>query len=196
MTESTNAGEVRVVRGRALIRVVWAMLALMVVSSASAQPVRREVLSDVEAASRGDGFRLTVKFALPVSYLSHVPMDTGDTILIHIKPIVLDAAGSSGLSHREALAPPPEAPDYLTDIVYDGEDECSRYLVLHFSRKVSFRVSQGGDMRSLVIDIRPAGAQGSSPNDEKSPAAPAEEGHTSPGSKPGRARQHPGPYRG
>jgi len=146
------------VSGRGLFRVVWAVLALAVASAGWAQPVRREVLSDAEVAARADGFRLTVQFAMPVDYLSHVPLESGDTILIHIKPIVFDAKGDPGLSHREALRPPPEAPDYLTDIVYDGEDQCSRYLILHFSRKVRFRITPGGDLRSVLIDFQPAGA--------------------------------------
>lgn len=179
-----------------LARAAWAVLALVVVSSAAAQPVRREVLSDVEVAPHGEGVRLTVKFALPVSYLSHVPMERGDTLLIHIKPIVLDAVGSSGLSHREALAPPPDAPDYLTDIVYDGEDECSRYLVLHFSRKVGFKVIQGGDMRSVVVDIQATDTEGAPADDKNSPAGPENENGKIPGAKPARARQHPGPARG
>lgn len=159
--------------GRVLFRLVWAVMTFAMIASAAAQPVRREVLSDAEVTARGGGFRLSVQFAMPVEYLSHVPLDSGDTILIHIKPIVFDVKGDPGLSHREALRPPPEAPDYLTDIVYDGEDQCSRYLILHFSRKVRFHITSGADLRSVLVDFQPASS--SQGHDAKFPRLPTDQ---------------------
>ena len=150
--------------GRALFLAVWAVFALAVASVGWAQPVRREVMNDAQVVAQADGFRLTVQFAMPVDYLSHVPLDSGDTILIHIKPIVFDVKDDPGLSHREALRPPPGSPDYLTDIVYDGEDECSRYLILHFSRKVHFRIQSGNDLRSVLVDFQALDAARGAPN--------------------------------
>ena len=125
---------------------------LSMAPSALAQPVVREVLDyvDVERSERAVAIRVFFRF--PVSYQRHFPFESGDTLLIHVAPTVFEKE-EKDVPTREALRPPDDPDVPLTDIVYDARTLWSPYLMLHFSRRVDFRVRQGSDPRSIVIEL-------------------------------------------
>lgn len=154
----------------------WARLcalAALFSAAVAAQPVRRDVLESAEAVRKDDLIILTIHFALPVNYLGHFPATSGKLLLLQLRPIVFEAPNAvGGVDHREALRVPPEAAPLLEDIVYHGEDAPARYLMLYFSRKVTFEVMPGRDLRSVVIAFGEVEADS---NGAAGPKAPPEQ---------------------
>jgi hypothetical protein len=131
---------------------------------ASGQPITRDVLDSADVARDADGATiLTIQFRFPVNYVSHFPTASGETLAINVRPAVMGHAETDVPRRREALRPPRLAGVPLTDIVYDEEALWSPYLFLHFGTPVSFRVRQGRDGRSVVIEFPPTQATASPP---------------------------------
>lgn len=142
---------------RRLVAVVLIVAAAWLASQqrVRAQPVTREVLDDAEVSHRDDGSTtLVVSFRFPVNYLSHFPLTVGETVAISIRLTSFEKEPAQSVPRRrEALRPPRDAGIPLTDIVYDEEALWSPYLILHFSEPVEFRVSEGRDARSIVVEF-------------------------------------------
>jgi hypothetical protein len=158
-------------RTRRIAAALYTMMLLTLPRSTLAQPVVREVLDyvDVERSDRAVAIR--VYFRFPVNYVRHFPFESGDTLLIHVTPTIFEER-QKDTPGREVLRPPDDPDVPLTDIVYDTRTLWSPYLMLHFSRRVDFRVRQGSDFRSIIVEL-PLPPQ---PNPSPSPSNHEEHG--------------------
>jgi hypothetical protein len=138
-------------RGTALLFVLAALFATP--PGAAAQPVVRNILDHAELTRSERGAALRVYFRFPVHYVRHFPYESGETLLIQVTPEILGAPEGKAPGHREALRPPDDPDIPLTDIVFDNRTLWSPYLILHFSRRVDFRVSPGPDFRSVIVEF-------------------------------------------
>jgi hypothetical protein len=138
---------------RRFLTLLWMTGLLSWPQPSRSQPVVRDVLDRVDVERREGSVEVHIHFRFPVNYVRHFPFESGDTLLIHVSPTIFERREDDS-PHREALRPPddPEVP--LTDIVYDERTLWSPYLMLHFSRRVDFRVRQGRDFRSIVVELR------------------------------------------
>jgi hypothetical protein len=148
-----------------LLLPLMAMLGSASWTPAAAQPVVRDMLDRVEVERREGTVAMHVHFRFPARYARHFPYESGDTLLIQVTPTVLEPGRGNAPRPREALRPPNDPDVPVTDIVFDERTLWSPYLILHFSRRVHFRVSQGSDFRSVIIELplAPAPPPGTSP---------------------------------
>jgi len=112
------------------------------------------VLDSLEFQRRGEAWELQVVFTTRVRYLRHAPLSRGDTIQIQIDPLALNFRDLPLLSSREALHARPGTPVPLLDVTYEGNRAAEKFLVVHFSRPVSYEVRPGADFRSILITVR------------------------------------------
>jgi hypothetical protein len=130
---------------------IWVMLAPCA-GTVAAQPVERDVLDHVEVERTAHALAVHIYFRFPINYVRHFPFESGDTLLIHVTPTFLEKREKNS-AHREALRPPNDPDVPITDIVYDDRTLWDPYLMLHFSRQVDFRVRQGSDFRSIIVEF-------------------------------------------
>lgn len=135
--------------------VAWALL--LAAAPASAQPVGGQILDRVAIRHEGECFHIAVVFTLPMRYVSHFPLKRGDEVRIEIRPVVTGSADRGALESREAAMPRVVDGLPLIDVVYEGDIPGGPFLRLHFDEVVDYRVRQGGDFRSIVIDVSPPG---------------------------------------
>lgn len=121
--------------------------------SLSAQPVSIGVLDDVEITRTDDGYIIESLFTCPVRYITHFPHAEGDEINIRIDPVPLCDPDSTAGSGRGSISPRSETENSLYEVVYDGDILGGPFLTLFFKESVKFRVSQGEDYRSIVVDV-------------------------------------------
>jgi len=114
------------------------------------------LLEALELREHDEVFDVSIRFTTPIRYLRHAPSDGGDTIQIQVAPVSLDPGDAPFLARRETLAAPPGWPVPLVEVVYEGNRSDGRYLVVRFSRDVSFDVHPGRDFRSIVVTVTPS----------------------------------------
>ncbi len=131
-----------------------AVLALIaMIAAAQAQPVADRILAGVSYAEEGGCTLVRVGLNLPVRYIGHFPLASGDELRIRLQPLALSPADEVGLAGRESLRPPVNLRAAIARILYEGDDPAGPSLTLFFRHPVAFRVAQGGDSRSVIIAV-------------------------------------------
>lgn len=132
---------------------LWAAcLASVVVPGAlRADTVRDQILSDAEFFSTSGCQILRVGFNYPTRKVAHFPYERGDEIRIELEALSVDAEGAVESRRRESLNPPLESEALVSGIAYEGNAVPRPFLRITLRRVSTFKVSQGGDFRSIVI---------------------------------------------
>jgi hypothetical protein len=134
--------------------VAWLVVALLAPLRSLAATTPQRVLEAVEMRDNNEDVDVIVRFMTPVRYLRHAPASSGNLLQIQVDPVSLAPRTTSLLAGSETLAAPRDSPVPLLEVAYEGGRPDGRYLVLRFSRTVSFEVRQGSDFRSLIISVR------------------------------------------
>ena len=136
----------------------WCMLTvlsvLLVAPSVRAQAVRVRILDKLEVQEiqdEGGAWLLRVRFAIPVRYVRHSPLERGDLLVIDLAPLAVPDDDLVPALRRESLNVPASSNLGLSELSYEG-DGLAPSLVLRFEGERAFQVRQGADFRS--IDIR------------------------------------------
>ena len=96
---------------------------------------------------------INVGFNLPIRYLKHFPLDSGDELRIRFVPIAISQDDLEALFKREAVRPAPSDLAQLLEVVYEGDVVGGLRLTLLFGHPVQYRVSQGSDFRSVSVAV-------------------------------------------
>lgn len=138
-----------------LIRYTFVIFTLfiMLFGPLSAQPVSVGVFDDVRITKTDEGYVVESLFTCPVRYISHFPHTEGDEINIKIDPVPLCDPNSNAEAGRGSIRPRSEIKTGLYEVIYDGDINGGPFLTLFFKDAVKFRVSQGEDYRSIVVDV-------------------------------------------
>lgn len=127
---------------------------LAIVPPTWAQPVTNQVIDRVSVKPQGTCFLVTVRFNLPMQYLSHFPLESGDELRIRLNPVINGTGNQESINTRESSRPRTVDGLPLESVTYEGETP-EPYLSVQFTHPVSYTVSQGKDFRSILILLRP-----------------------------------------
>ena len=128
-------------------------LAIAPASPAAAQPVTERILSDAVLAAEPDCAQLTIRFNLPVRYLSHFPYESGRELCVRVRPLAFGANETAFRFRRESLRPPASEWVAIARIEYEGDAVNGACVTVNFQEPAYYRVGQGADYRSIVIAI-------------------------------------------
>lgn len=132
----------------------------------STRLMAERVILDTLTTAQEDGCgTIRVAFNFPVQYIKHFPYSSGNDLRIKLKPIITDPADQKALFTRETIQLPPGSLSELKEVSYEGNVEGGPFLSIWFQNRVNFKVSQGKDFRSFVINV--------SGVDDKRPCPPA-----------------------
>jgi len=112
-----------------------------------------ELLKDVLFKDRGSAVEITVKLAVPFSYVKHFPSKRGKIIQLQIG---VDKKKNKDvkLKTKEILRPPEDSLISVRDVIYEGNVRGGPYLVLRFHDIVSFSIDRVKDSKSIKILIK------------------------------------------
>lgn len=132
------------------------------------QPARSQwepVLGDVTINTAPACTTIRIGFQIPVLYLRHFPYESGETLLVFVKPLGSSPRDMEPQLPRETALIPPGKFHALRDIVLEGDAPGGPYLEILFTQKLSYEVRQGRDYRSIEIYLPSPGASESCPPD-------------------------------
>jgi len=111
-----------------------------------------QILDDFSVEEGGENPILTLHFTVPISYSRHAPKTAGDTLQLWFSPNPAGGANPT-LPDRETAkwTPSPEVP--LTELSYDQSPGGGARLTLRFHKELRYRVTPGGDFRSISIEL-------------------------------------------
>lgn len=132
------------------------------------QPTRAQwdpVVGDVAITTAPGCATIRIAFEIPVIYLRHFPHESGETLLVFVRPVGSNPRNPElGLPRQTASIPPSEFAA-LRDIVFEGDAPGGPYLSILFTHELSYEVSQGRDYRSIVVHVRSPGASAPCPTE-------------------------------
>lgn len=138
---------------RSAIKWGIAMLLLAIGDGLVAQPAGNRIIEDAVLDQAGTCGIVTIRFALPMQYLSHFPAETGKELRIQLRPLGIRPSDMPALGHNE-----PIRVNDLASLVpvqyfdYEGQyNPNAPSIYMTFERPVHFRVRPGDDFRSLHI---------------------------------------------
>lgn len=113
-----------------------------------------QMVADVLITSEQDGKVVDIGFNGPIRYLGHFPEDQGDILQVKFRSIaysgdkdnysLVDKLRLQGVGEKE----------YIEDIRYEGNVPGGPFLIVRFSKPVSFAVNEGGGLKSLHIHYK------------------------------------------
>jgi len=135
--------------------ILFAALVLFIAAeNHSAPPVRDKVLEEVEVLKNDGQSVIEVQFSFPLRYRSHFPQQSGEELRIRLFPVRIPSSDLNAAFQREGVVPRHAEHVALDEVIYEGDSEGGPYLILNFTRPVSYEVIPGSDFRSMSIVVR------------------------------------------
>ena len=134
--------------------ILFGALVLFVASeNQSAPPVRDKVLEHVEVLRNDRQSVIEVQFSFPLRYRSHFPQQSGEELRISLTPVRVPTSDINAAFKREGVVPRHAEDVALDEVIYEGDSEGGPYLILHFTRPISYEVIPGSDYRSVSVVV-------------------------------------------
>lgn len=130
-----------------------AALWILCSSQVLAQPVSIGVFERVEVDAVKDGYVIRNYFTCPLRYISHYPYSEGDELSIRIEPVPLCPSDFESVKVRGSVKPRTNITKDIVEVVYEGDNHEGPSLIIYFEQPVKFSVSQGGDYRSIDVNV-------------------------------------------
>ena len=85
---------------------------------------------------------------------SHFPPHSGEELRIRLFPVRIPPSDINAAFRREGVVPRHAEDVAVDEVIYEGDSEGGPYLILYFTRPVSYEVIPGSDYRSMNILVR------------------------------------------
>ncbi len=140
---------------KTLPAILFTLMVLFAVSeNHSAPPARDKVLEEVEVLENDGHFIIDVHFAFPLRYRSHFPAERGEELRIRLLPVRIPPSDINAAFEREGVVPRGAEAAAIDQVAYEGDSEGGPYLIVSFTKMVSYEVIPGSDYRSMTIVSR------------------------------------------
>jgi len=124
---------------------------LLFTNTVQAQQVATEILDDVVITRTDYNAVIKVLFKRPLTYLSHSPANTGNTINVRVN--LLGDFSRSRLNPIENESININSDTGLTEVIFEKIGNSSNSITFYFHKPVSYNVIQSSDQRSLSIVV-------------------------------------------
>ncbi|MDH3505941.1 MAG: SPOR domain-containing protein [Gammaproteobacteria bacterium] len=132
------------------------LAALALSASATAPYAQERFVEDIQV-SRTDGrAQIIVDLACPMRFLADTQAQTGVIVEIRVAPF--DSCRQLGLGSgiaSEAYRPLGGQLANLTEVEYESLGLGDNFLFFRFDQPVSYRISQRGDLRQIILELNP-----------------------------------------
>ncbi len=142
---------------RSAIRSGIAICLLALAGALAAQPAGNRIIEDAWLDRAGACGWVTIRFALPMQYVSHFPPERGDELRIQLKPLGINRNDMPALGHNEPIRVADL--DRLIPVQrldYEGQyNPNAPSITMTFEAPAYFSVQSGADFRSIRILLSP-----------------------------------------
>jgi hypothetical protein len=115
-------------------------------------------IDEVKIKTLPDGYQVAVNFLFAIQYQSHAPNNPAKELYVQLKTIdfrTLTTQEIDSLRERLTFGPDPTSNIPLQEITFEGGDPERPQMTFHFTEEVECDVRSSGDLRSLVIKVKP-----------------------------------------
>lgn len=141
-----------------LVAAGFGLAAILILLGSPSRAQWDPVISDVAITESAGCTAIQIGFEIPVIYLRHFPYQSGEMLLVMLRPIGSNPRNPGPELRRETASIPPSGFTALRDIVLEGDAPGGPYLTILFTHELSYEVRQGRDYRSIVVYVSPSGA--------------------------------------
>jgi len=113
-----------------------------------------QLVSNFHITSDKDGNNLEFEFANPVRYLGHFPDDNSDIIQVKLRAIGFSEFRENISLLEQFVTPADMQEKFLQDVRFEGNVPGGPFLVVRFSRPMSYRVTESNGLKGLIISYR------------------------------------------
>lgn len=118
-----------------------------------AEPALDRLLQSVQVSNQKQCTAISISFNFRVRYLNHFPTSSGRELRISVRPIDPGEFASEIVTRRESLRAPQTRIGRLRSIDFEVLNAAGPVLTVLFDQTTNYRVSQGDDFQSIVIEI-------------------------------------------
>jgi hypothetical protein len=118
------------------------------------QEAPEQLVHDFHITSDKDGNNLEFDFANPVRYLGHFPDDNSDIIQIKLRAIGFSEFRENISLLDQFVTPADMQEKFLQDVRYEGNVPGGPFLVVRFSKPMSYRVTESNGLKGLIISYK------------------------------------------
>lgn len=141
------------------------LAAILILLGPSTRAQWDPVLSDVTITETAGCTAIQIGFEMPVIYLRHFPYQSGEALLVMLRPVGSNPRNPEPELRRETASIPPSEFTALRDIVLEGDAPGGPYISILFTHELFYEVRQGRDYRSIVVYVSSPGASEPCPPD-------------------------------
>ena len=113
-----------------------------------------QLVSNFHITSDKDGHNLEFDFANPVRYLGHFPDDNSDIIQVKLRAIGFSEFRENISLLEQFVTPVDMQEKFLQDVRFEGNVPGGPFLVVRFSRPMSYRVTESNGLKGLIISYK------------------------------------------
>lgn len=122
-------------------------------SGARAEPALDRLLQSVQVSNQKQCTAISISFNFRVRYLNHFPATSGRELRISVRALDPLEAASEVVTRRESLRAPQTRFGRLRSIDFEVLNAAGPVLTVLFEQATNYRVSQGDDFQSIVVEI-------------------------------------------
>lgn len=132
--------------------------ALLAAGGLLMQAVSAQMLDDIDVRVDQGIAQIRLQFTAPVRYIRHFPVDQGELVKLYLQVLSLEDFELIDLQEYKRTPKSTAVPPFT--VMYTTVRNCLAVpnplcLDIQFSQPVRFRVRQGEDSRSILLDILP-----------------------------------------
>ena len=118
------------------------------------QEVPEQLVSNFHITSDKDGHNLEFDFANPVRYLGHFPDDNSEIIQVKLRAIGFGEFRENFSLLDQFVTPTDMQEKYLQDVRYEGDVPGGPFIVVRFSKPMTYRVTESNGLKGLIISYK------------------------------------------
>jgi len=118
------------------------------------QDAPEQLVNDFHITSDKDGHNLEFDFANPVRYLGHFPDDNSDIIQVKLRAIGFSEFRENISLLDQFVTPADMQEKFLQDVRYEGNVPGGPFLVVRFSKPMTYHVTESNGLKGLIISYK------------------------------------------
>ena len=119
-----------------------------------AQEAPSQLVSDFHITSDKEGNNLEFGFANPVRYLGHFPDDNSDVLQVKLRAIGFSEFPENFSLLDQFMVAAEGQEKFLQDVRYEGNVPGGPFLVVRFSKPMTYRVTESNGLKGLIVSYR------------------------------------------
>ena len=118
------------------------------------QEVPEQLVDNFHITSDKDGHNLEFDFANPVRYLGHFPDDNSDIVQVKLRAIGFGEFRENFSLLDQFVTPTDMQEKFLQDVRYEGDVPGGPFIVVRFSKPMTYRVTESNGLKGLIISYK------------------------------------------